>query len=140
MENRFLCRGKRIDNGEWVEGYYVKGLDMHDKEVHMIFEPGTIFYSSGETDGWVEVEASTICQCTGIKDKNGNLIFENNIMGAHIDDDFPEDVSRFKVEWNGRGWVENQPGAVDREYLDDFDTEHYAVIGNVFDDPELLEV
>lgn len=140
MENRFLFRGKRIDNGEWVEGYYVKGLDMHDKEVHMIFEPGTIFYSSGETDGWVEVEASTICQCTGIKDKNGNLIFENNIMGAHIDDDFPEDVSRFKVEWNGRGWVENQPGAVDREYLDDFDTEHYAVIGNVFDDPELLEV
>ena len=140
MENRYLYRGKRIDNGEWVEGYYVKGLDMHDKEVHMIFEPGTIFFSSGETDGWVEVEASTICRCTGLKDKNSNLIFENDILSGHIDVEFPEDVSRFKVEWNGRGWVENQPGAVDREYLDDFDTEHYAVIGNVFDDPELLEV
>lgn len=71
MESRYLYRGKRIDNGKWVEGYYVKGLDMHDKEVHMIFEPGTIFYSSGETDGWVEVEASTICRCTGRTDKRG---------------------------------------------------------------------
>ena len=139
MENRFLSRGKRVDNGEWVEGYCVKGLDMNAKEIHIIFELATIFYSSGETDGFVEVDPSTICQCTGIKDKNGNLIFENDIMEAHIDDDFPENVSRFKVEWNGRGWVENQPGAVDREYLDDFDTEHYAVIGNVFDNPELLE-
>ena len=76
---------------------------------------------------------------TGLKDKNGKLIFENDIMEAHIDEDFPEDVSRFKVEWNGKGWVENHPDGVDREYLDDFDTEHFKVVGNIFDNPELLE-
>ena len=91
-------------------------------------------------ENWHRVNETTICQCTGLKDKNGKLIFENDIMEAHIDEDFPEDVSRFKVEWNGKGWVENHPDGIDREYLDDFDTEHFKVVGNIFDNPELLEV
>ena len=50
MEDRYLFKAKRVYNGgEWVQGYYVKGLDMYDKEVHLIFEPNTMFYSSGET-------------------------------------------------------------------------------------------
>lgn len=135
MENRFLSRGKRIDNGEWVEGYLSYPFcTKNGNESYYFYAKDSLGFFCR-----CVVDPSTVCQCTGIKDKNGNLIFENDIMGAHIDDDFPEDVSRFKVEWNGRGWVENQPGAVDREYLDDFDTEHYAVIGNVFDNPELLE-
>ena len=140
MENRHLYRAKRIDNGEWVEGYYVKGLDMHDKEVHMIFEPGTIFYSSGETDGWVEVEASTICRCTGREDKNGKLIFENDILSGHIDVEFPEDETRKRVVWHENGWCANEPGCDDYEELDDFDSENFEVIGNMIDNPELLEV
>lgn len=51
MKGRYLFKAKRIDNGEWVTGHYVKGLDIYAKEVHLIFEPTTIFYSSGETDG-----------------------------------------------------------------------------------------
>lgn len=65
MEDRYLFKAKRIDNGEWVTGHYVKGLNMYDKEVHLIFEPNTMFYSSGETDGWYKVDPTTICQCTG---------------------------------------------------------------------------
>lgn len=82
MEGRYLFKAKRIDNGEWVTGHYVKGLDIYAKEVHLIFEPTTIFYSSGETDGWSEVDPSTICQCTGLKDKNGKLIWENDIVNC----------------------------------------------------------
>ena len=52
MNDRYLYRAKRTDNGEWVFGYYVRGLDMYEKEVHLIFEPTTIFYSHGETDGF----------------------------------------------------------------------------------------
>ena len=80
MEDRYLFKAKRIDNGEWATGQYVKGLDMYGKEVHLIFEPTTIFYSSGETDGWSEIDPSTICQCTGLKDKNGKLIWENDVV------------------------------------------------------------
>lgn len=64
--DRYLYKAKRLDNGEWVQGYYVKGLDVYDKEVHLIFEPNTMFYSSGETDGWYKVDPTTICQCTGL--------------------------------------------------------------------------
>ena len=80
-----------------------------------------------------EVDPDTICQCTGIKDKNGKLIFENDIMEGHIDDLSPEDVSQFKIEWIGNGWVMVQPGCADREYISGFETEIYEVVGNVFD-------
>lgn len=127
MENRFLFRGKTI-SGNWVQGL----LASKDDKWYISNKAGAPFA--------YEIRPESICQCTGLKDKNGRLIFENDIMEAHIDEDFPEDVSRFKVEWNGKGWVENHPDGVDREYLDDFDTEHFKVVGNIFDNPELLEV
>ena len=138
MENRYLYRGKRIDNGEWVEGHLITD-EKDDLKYFIGYVLGTDEDGSPHDLDAVQVDPSTICQCTGLKDKNGKLIFENDIMEAHIDEDFPEDVSRFKVEWNGKGWVENHPDCVDREYLDDFDTEHFKVVGNIFDNPELLE-
>ena len=138
MESRYLYRGKRIDNGEWAEGHLITD-EKDDLKYFIGYVLGTDEDGSPHDLDAVQVDPSTICQCTGLKDKNGKLIFENDIMEAHIDEDFPEDVSRFKVEWNGKGWVENHPDCVDREYLDDFDTEHFKVVGNIFDNPELLE-
>ena len=149
MESRYLYRGKRIDNGEWAEGNLIQNSDAEDgweaiiipaKNSNMFTKHIKHGYGDLGYENWYRVDPATICQCTGLKDKNGKLIFENDIMEAHIDEDFPEDVSRFKVEWNGKGWGENHPDGVDREYLDDFDTEHFKVVGNIFDNPELLEV
>ena len=138
MENRYLFKAKRLDNGEWVTGQYVKGLDMYGKEVHLIFEPTTIFYSSGETDGWSEIDPSTICQCTGLNDKNGNLIWENDIMVAHLDDAYPEDKTYIRVLWLGSGFCSKENGSEDISQIDKFDQEHFEVCGNIFDNPELL--
>lgn len=141
MENRHLYRAKRIDNGEWVEGYYVKGLDMHDKEVHMIFEPGTIFYSSGETDGWVEVEASTICRCTGREDKNGKLIWENDICDRK--EQYPEIVKYCNGDWTlDYSYASHKESGACYCNLGFYAEERKCmeVIGNIFDNPELLEV
>ena len=131
MENRYYFRAKRIDNGEWVYGAVL----FHDSDAATIFNQHP---ADGSLQGF-EVNIKTICQCTGLKDKNGKLIFENDIMEAHLDDEFPEDISRFKIEWLDNGWVVNQPGCVDREYISDFETETYEVCGNTFDNPELLE-
>ena len=138
MENRFLFRGKRFDNDEWIVGSLIvdKQQDVETGEQIEIIG----IYPSEYKDFSKRTDPSTICQCTGICDKKGKLIFENDIMEAHLDDKFPEDVTRTRVVWEKNGWVTSEPGAVDREYMDDLITEHFEVVGNIFDDPELLEV
>lgn len=137
MESRYLFRAKRIDTGEWIVGSLLvdKQQDIETGEQIEIIG----IYPSEYKDFAKKIDPTTICQCTGLKDKNGKLIFENDIMGGHIDEDFPEDVSRFEVEWSGIGWVINQPGCTDREYISIFEKENYEVVGNIFDNPELLE-
>lgn len=127
MENRFLFRAKRKDNGEWTEGFLLKRWD------------GLWIFSIDEKFADLIIP-STICQCTGLKDKNGKLIFENDILSGHIDDEFPEDETRKRVVWHKNGWCTNEPGCDDYEALDDFDSENFEVIGNMIDNPELLEV
>ena len=128
MNREISFRAKRIDNDEWVHG-----LPSYNKD-------GEI----GEIEVWDDitfytVDPSTICQCTGLKDKNGKLIFENDIMEAHLDDEFPEDVTRKCVVWHENGWHTNETGYY-YEALDDFDLKYFEIIGNKIDNPELLEV
>lgn len=142
MQDRYLFKAKRIDNGEWIQGYYVRGLDVFTncEEIHMIFEPNTIFYSSGETDGWYRVDPSTICQCTGLKDKNGKLIWENDICDRkekyleiikYNKGDWTLDYSYSKGKESGYCYCNLGFYALEQEYVE--------VIGNIFDNSELLE-
>lgn len=70
MENRFLFRAKRKDNGEWTEGFLLKRWD------------GLWIFSIDEKFADLIIP-STLCQCTGLKDKNGKLIWENDILMCH---------------------------------------------------------
>lgn len=129
-----LFKAKRIDNSEWVEGYYQKRYDLLGYERHLI-----LHVDSRTVWELVEISPETLCQFTGLCDKNGNKIWENDILMAHLDEFYPEDATYETVEWGVTGWVAHEANSIDRQYLDEFDTEHFEVVGNIFDNPELLQ-
>lgn len=135
MKDRYLYKAKQKGNEEWITGQYVKGLDMYGKEVHLIFEPATIFYSSGETDGWSEIDPATICQCTGLKDKNGKLIWENDIVVCR---DFTEE--KYVIAWKqDEACFEYQQYGCSIMKFEQLSGCEVEVIGNIIDNAGLLE-
>nr|DAK81720.1 MAG TPA: YopX protein [Bacteriophage sp.] len=137
MEDRYLFRAKRkkYDSNEevWVIGSYV-----HTNDGDYIVVPYKKSTLLGEGK-YIEVVPETLCQCTGLKDKNGKLIWENDIMVAHLDDNYPEDETYIRILWHGSGFCSKENGSKDITPVDKFDQEHFEVIGNIFDNAELLE-
>lgn len=118
MEDRYLFKAKRLDNGEWVQG----ALLLHDTNTVTIFNQHP---ADGSLQGF-EVDPSTICQCTGLKDKNGKPIWENDIVNA-------TDVNCVCV-YDIVVKVTDYNLMLNLYYSDELDR-----VGNKFDNPELLE-
>lgn len=140
MEDRFLFRGKRIDNGEWVEGYLI--VDEKDYSKYFIgYVLGTNEDGTPHDLDVVQVDPSTICRCTGLKDKNGKLIWENDIIeckdGKHN--------FQTQIEWDAycAGFIfqdtETSAVGLDAITANGLYSES-KVVGNIFDNLELLEV
>lgn len=121
-----LFKAKTI-NGNWVNGLLANKND----KWYISNKAGSPFA--------YDVRPETLCQFTGLCDKNGNKIWENDILMAHLDESYPEYVTYETVEWDVAGWVAHETGCTDREYLDEFDLEHFEVVGNIFDNKELLQ-
>lgn len=133
MEDRYLFKAKRVDNGEWVKGALV--YDDRDRLYRIITE---INYSTGTcltTDNAPRVDLSTICQCTGLKDENDKLIYENDIIRCKVG---TAKVIWDKSEWRIK-WLKNDLWRKDLYYWAVEDIQRIVVIGNIFDNKELLE-
>lgn len=139
-----LFRAKRIDNGEWVEGYFVIGKwYLDEKERYAILPTDLCFYPHCEINEWIEIDPETLCQYTGLKDKNSNRIWENDIVRCNR----REKEAKYKVVWdktyadfrieklNGLGIM---PICIEEGNAPVFGR-HYECIGNTFDNPELLK-
>ena len=84
MEYRYLFKAKRIDNGEWVQGYLVETRHNTYYDGYRIIDKNGINYD--ELDYYEPsfisyvIDKTTICQCTGLKDTDGKLIWENDVV------------------------------------------------------------
>jgi uncharacterized phage protein (TIGR01671 family) len=139
-----LFKAKRIDNGEWIEGYYTEcrgetfiGIDT--SSMFEIFCPPVI--------RWFKVSSETLCQFTGLTDKNGQRVWENDIIKYHFgeiyapikygcyqncfDSQKAEHVG-FYVDWSDDKCLRKDLGY----WIDMVDT---MPVGNIFDNPELLQ-
>ena len=134
MKDRYLYRAKRTDNGEWVKGYYTyypNGFTSEDKMEHAIRDT----FTSVDSHKLYFVDPSTICQCTGLKDKNGKLSWENDIVAGWFDD---KRITGYIMYGSNAIFFINRNGLYGI-HLDN-SQDWLEVIGNIFDNPELLEV
>ena len=119
-------RGKRIDTQKWVEGNYVhlRGCKEHE-DLHLIID---------EHGEYHRIDHDTLCEYTGLKDKNGKKIYENDIARN------PCSMFNNKVEWDNHetGYVLRSCNCRSWDF-DSWFAEQLEVIGNAFDNLELIQ-
>lgn len=123
MNDRYLYRAKRTDNGEWVEGFYA-----YMKPYHYIMPKENY-------DSWIGIDEKTLCACTGLKDKNEKLIWENDIVTGWFDD---KRITGYIMYGSNAIFFIERKGLYGI-HLDN-SQDWLEVIGNIFDNPELLEM
>lgn len=136
-----IFRGKRVDNGKWVEGCYVNHLTRmlcpigdflkEGDEKHYIVKSGFADWNMPRDLEFVEVIPETVGQYTGLKDKNGKMIFEGDIFSLG------DKNILYVVEWCDTGLKGKQTGSTSWVGLEHWQ-DRIEIIGNIHDNPELL--
>jgi len=144
-----LFRGKSKINGEWVYGFY-SGENCSEIFSPMFKQDNIIIKGSGF---WVEVDPETVGEFTGLTDKDGTGIFEGDILQG---DEYPycsdgnynyyAEVVWFDDGCCGFGLCTHKnPKSTVRgisdgncEWFEDFDSNNWSVVGNIYDNPELI--
>ena len=125
-----LFKAKRTDSGEWVCGYYQQRHAISGQKRHLIFWSNT--YTVWE---YVDIDPETLCQYTGLTDRNGKRIWENDIVKHEISSGLGQ-VIWYQEDYIG--WIVDDIWIDGQQYSHEMFSE-CEVIGNIFDTPELLK-
>ena len=164
-----LFRGKTVDENKWIQGSLVRALGYLDEdEKFFIIPEDALYYNHGEFDFVKEVRRETVGQYTGLKDKNGQRVFEGDIVKVKhtlqncSKEDLPKTPRRgygakvvdgvwcaFNLEYFRNYKIIFKPdrqqlmirNKQDYHYLCDTFVRYHevAVIGNIHDNPNLLD-
>ena len=125
MNRIHLYRGKRLDNGQFIEG----SLIGEDVIVGKIVDFEEDYFT---TEFWYKVNPETVGQFTGMTDKNGTKIFEGDIYNMG------DDNIRYVVVWRKCMFIGKQIGSNSYAGLDYFESD-IKKVGNIYDNKELLK-
>lgn len=123
---KILFRGKRTDNGEWVQGYPCRYGWIGKEKDYIIPNYASALYTA-------EVDPETVGQYTGLTDTNGNKIFEGDIVWYNYEEE------RGIIQWDNdtaRFIITCSTFTVDFDNVYGYELE---IVGNVYDNPELLK-
>ena len=121
-----LFKAKRFDTKEWIEGYFVQQKN-NLGGIH-----SCIFQNLEEENRWEmkRVHLNTVCQYTGLTDKNGRKIFVGDIVKIGLE--------HYEVWWNCDSSSITLSSKNESRGLYLSRNETVEVIGNIFDNPELI--
>ncbi len=133
MNREILFRAKRVDNHLWIKGNFVSYTDYDGRQENLI-------YATNGNPNNILVE--TLCEYTGLTDKNGKQIFEGDIVktkyygkDSGCGQNFNE-YDYFTVVFHEASFcIEN---AIRRFIITAESAKRFEIVGNVFDNPELL--
>lgn len=123
--DRYLYKAKKIKDRQWIEGYLIYSFT----GVPFIVTEYDHILALVARD---EVDPSTICKCTGLKDKNGKLIWENDIVKIN------NSKVNTLITFRDFEIICTIPREKYYKHRLEYTTE-YEVVGNIFDNPKLLE-
>lgn len=135
-------RGKRKDNGEWVVGVPIPNSFCNVVHMIPILLTDKVAYPPERLHEYlIEILPETLGQSTGLKDKNGVEIFEGDVIGSQNKDRSNWYVSHHKIVWHDTGFVGKQICSSSFIGLEHWTRGEngYVVIGNIYENPELLE-
>lgn len=156
MMREILFRAKRIDNREWVEGFYTQlpklslgatiiangdlcAEDVGDYIIMNRSKQHSNFSNAYPLEiiecEYYEINPETLCQYTGLTDKNGKRIWENDIV--RIENSMDEGIGN--IEFYGGMWYVDEEPSNSLYDIVEYDDGELEVIGNIFDTPELLK-
>lgn len=135
----FFFKAKRIDNGKWVEGYYTECNGKTFIGVNMSIYSDIFEVFCTPLIRWFEVDPKTICQFTGLTDKNGVRIWKNDIVEAWSQGSRAIGTVKQRVDglwimspaWQNHEFWELKPNSNGETTVE--------VLVNAFDNPELLQ-
>lgn len=155
MSREIFFKAKRKDNGGWVEGYYIYHIKRTicplgdsvkpEDEQHVIMQDGFSDWNMPRDTVVHEIDPDTLCQYTGLTGKDGKKIWENDILKCkkYIGGNFVDnciEVGYVEMKHGAFGLHRIKNDAYYRPFKDWLEDYEYEVIGNIFDNPELLEV
>ena len=138
-----IFRGKRKDNGKWVEGNFYESQisGCYILENKLLATVGGRHSRATIRDKLIpyEVDPETVSQYTGLKDKNGKRIFEGDIIRSRYDSFDLDYVVVGVVKWFRNGWAIQERDCMPYSFTEDGILPYTEVVDNIHDNQELLK-